>query len=279
MLSMNGGTGRTSLAANLVSLLRMEGRRCLALDLDPQNLLAMHFGAGQGGRPGLSQLGLGSDPWDLAAHLNHAEATLGCVPFGWCSDVELRTLESRLFHDERWLSHQLSDLGPVSDFVVLDTPPGRTTWTRQALSSSDLALVVLRADAASYGTLPAIELFLRENGVDLERVYFVVNQFDSRKTLSRDMLAALKNVRGERLLPFTIPHDEQVREAFAERSTLAARNLSSRVVDTLRQLGAWIISRLASEPERPRPEQAASQDRPRRTEISRAAVGDVVVRP
>lgn len=280
LLSMNGGTGRTSLVANLVSLLRMEGRRCLALDLDPQNLLGLHFGARQGMRAGLSQIGLGQDPWDLAAHLNHAEVTLGCVPFGFCSDGELMKLETKLSKEGRWLSRQLSEVGPASDLAVLDTPPGRTIWARQALASADLALVVLRADAASYATLPTVEMFLRETGMNADRVHFIVNQFDSRKSLSRDMLAALKGVRGDRLLPFTIPYDEQIRESFAERSTLPARNVSSRVLDILRELATWITGRLASDLERTTPELATAHEVPRRPEITRAgASAGAAVRP
>lgn len=42
--SPTGGTGRTTLAANVARELSRAGARVIALDLDPQNALGFHFG-------------------------------------------------------------------------------------------------------------------------------------------------------------------------------------------------------------------------------------------
>ena len=43
VVSAKGGVGKTTLAANLASVIAARGRRVLALDLDPQNALRLHF--------------------------------------------------------------------------------------------------------------------------------------------------------------------------------------------------------------------------------------------
>jgi hypothetical protein len=44
LISLHGGSGRTTLAANLVASLGQNGRMAVGVDLDPQNSLGLHFG-------------------------------------------------------------------------------------------------------------------------------------------------------------------------------------------------------------------------------------------
>ncbi len=44
VVAAKGGVGKTTLAANLASVVAASGRRVLAVDLDPQHALRLHFG-------------------------------------------------------------------------------------------------------------------------------------------------------------------------------------------------------------------------------------------
>ena len=63
VVSAKGGVGKTTLAANLASVLATSGRRVIALDLDPQNALRLHFGVPLDSIDGLSRATLSGDAW------------------------------------------------------------------------------------------------------------------------------------------------------------------------------------------------------------------------
>jgi CO dehydrogenase nickel-insertion accessory protein CooC1 len=63
VVSAKGGVGKTTLAANLASVLAARGRRVIALDLDPQNALRLHFGIPLDSIDGLARATLAGDPW------------------------------------------------------------------------------------------------------------------------------------------------------------------------------------------------------------------------
>jgi len=63
VVSAKGGVGKTTLAANLASVLATSGRRVIALDLDPQNALRLHFGVPLDSIDGLSRASLSGDAW------------------------------------------------------------------------------------------------------------------------------------------------------------------------------------------------------------------------
>src|ERR1700754_2483856 len=88
--SPQGGTGRTTLTAQLTALLSAAGKRCLAIDLDPQNMLGLMLGGnpsawinGQsGGRSALSVLNFELAASALANSLRDGRALVPHVPFG-----------------------------------------------------------------------------------------------------------------------------------------------------------------------------------------------------
>lgn len=54
IVSPVGGAGRTTLTAELASLMSARGHRTLAVECDPRNVLAMHFGLREPARAGLA---------------------------------------------------------------------------------------------------------------------------------------------------------------------------------------------------------------------------------
>lgn len=244
LVSIKGGTGRTTLAANLAGILTHANYRCMAFDLDPQNALGFHFGMKHGERLGISQPGITVQ--DVADHLQRIEAEVPYLPFGLCTNQELLEAERWLERDPTWLEGKLKEFAePHCDFAVLDTPAGRSVWVQQALAVSDLAIVVAVPDAASYATVPAMEAFLRaytRKDASFRGAYYLINQMDSRRMLSRDVVSAYRGIGSNRTLPFTIQHDEHVRESLANQQSVFHDATGSQVIAGLTELASWISS-------------------------------------
>ena len=245
IMSLKGGAGRTTVAANLGRLLA-ERARTVVVDLDPQNTLGLAFGMSLGETRGVSDLEMGHAA--LSIYLRNRSAEIPFIPFGRTSIAHVVDLEETLRHDKTWLERRLRALAPNGyDFAVLDTPRHASPFQTQAVGLASALVVVLEACALSYATLPALEALTAEaqKRPGLRGVFYVLNRFDERRPLSRDIRDALANIVGDALIPQALPEDEHVREAIASRTTCvraaphapfsaALREVASHMLEVLR---------------------------------------------
>lgn len=244
LVSLRGGSGRSTLAASLAASLAQQGRRAIAVDADPQNALALHFGVEPGETAGLSQKGFIAR--DASSWLVRFRGGAACLPFGRLGPQESMSLEFAVALEQDWLRSRLDELLPTEvEFTVIDTPAAPSPWVEQALSIADAVLVVLRPDAASYATLPAVEDLLDASlpgGLVRSRARFLINDFDERRELDRDVVAALRGYLVERALPFCVHADDIVAEALARRRLITVEGGASQVLADVRVLGEWVES-------------------------------------
>ena len=66
--SPKGGVGKTTLAANVASGLSRAGQKVIALDLDPQNTLRLHFGVALGDKRGFTNGLIQQSDWRASLH-------------------------------------------------------------------------------------------------------------------------------------------------------------------------------------------------------------------
>ncbi|MNO80839.1 Septum site-determining protein MinD [compost metagenome] len=214
VISAKGGVGKSTLASALTTALRLEGGRTLAIDLDPQNALQYHLGA-EPDVAGMAYASLKGEDWKSLLLAGSAGSLL--LPYGSVTEDERRTLERYLENDRYWLAGQLASMDlSENDVVILDTPPGRTSYLTQALMVADQVLVVATADAACFVTLDQMERLLEERGArgQAPLCNYVINQFDSDRLFCRDMHEVLKRRLGSRLLG-VVALDHAIGEALA----------------------------------------------------------------
>ena len=246
VVSVSGGSGRTTVAANLAHSLAVTGRRMLAMDLDPQNQLALHFGVDPDTR-----IGMGHANVSVRDVTSFVERQMGAavLPFGTLAEATLAEMESRLQEDDNWLRLRLEAFAPSdAEFVLLDVPAGRGPWMRQALAVADQVVVVLSPTPAAYASVPATELLLAEalGPKAAASAVYLVNGFDGRSVLQRDLVAGLRAALGERVLPMTIQRDESVPEALMQRRSILQHASDSQVTADYNQLGEWLLGRWAA---------------------------------
>ncbi|MFO0745331.1 MAG: cellulose biosynthesis protein BcsQ [Myxococcota bacterium] len=245
VISLKGGTGRTTIAANLGAMLA-ERLRTVLVDLDAQNALGLAFGMPVGEAIGLSAPDVNHTA--LASLLRSHQAQVPYIPFGRQDPTSVALVEQQLRTDPQWLERRLKQLAPTGyDIAVIDTPARQSPWLTQALAIASVVMVVLEACPLSYALLPEMESLV--NGLEKKpgyrKTFYVLNRVDGRRALSRDVRAALSNVAGELMIEAALPDDEHVREAIANRTTCVRwaphaqfsaglREVATRVLEAIR---------------------------------------------
>ncbi len=237
LLSVQGGCGRTTLCANLAQALSQSGRRALAIDLDPQNGLPVHFGVELDEQTGVFQPSLTRQA--AAEWLSRFRSGPAVLPFGRLTAALQTSLEATLARDGIWLSRRLQSLLPDDvEFVLLDLPAATHPLFRAAIAVADTLIAVIAPEPAAYATLPQMEALLDEC-VPVEgrrAARYLLNRFDARRAFDRDFFASLKGMMGPRALTFAVHADPAVPEALARRRMVVQEAADSQVVASLGSL-------------------------------------------
>ena len=136
--------GKTTTSCNLAAGIAEEGRRVLAIDLDPQAHLSLHVGV-DGETVGTTVYDLLVDPEaDIEDALVQVREKLWIIP----ASVDLAAAESELASlPERndLLRRRLEPLLDRFDYIILDCPPSLGLLTLNALAAVDEVVVPMQA--------------------------------------------------------------------------------------------------------------------------------------
>jgi cellulose synthase operon protein YhjQ len=246
-ISPKGGVGKTTLTANVAANLASEGRRVVALDLDPQGSLGLHFGQNLHSVDGF---GGGTEPGDPGAWRRSLVTThqgVLLLPRGRSGLDRALTLSAAWAARPELLAGPLSEiLTDPATFVVADLPPGPSIELAIIAPYGDLFVTVLLSDAASAAQVPAIESGIAYGrGIAPDRVRFVLNQVDNRLRLGRAVSQAAVRHLGPRLLGL-IYRDEAVAEAFAAQRPVRDYAPRSKAAQDFASVTAAILGHLSA---------------------------------
>jgi cellulose synthase operon protein YhjQ len=252
--SPKGGVGKTTLTANLADALRRRGGRVLAMDLDPQNALRLHFGVPLADHAGFGPELARGGSW--RGHIRQTPAGVSLLPHGTVGMAEALTLANALERMPERLTGPLRELlADPSLIVVADLPPGPSRALDLIAPLSDMVMIVLLADAYGAALLPEIDTgrFLGLGGLhgpQPGRLRLVLNQVDYGSRLSRTVAEALARHLGPRLLG-AITREDSVAEALAaQQLVLEAAPACCAGLD-LRELGQAVAAALPLPAEAP----------------------------
>jgi cellulose synthase operon protein YhjQ len=261
--SPKGGVGKTTLAANTAHEFARLGRRVVALDLDAQNALGMHFGADPYERAGfITSLKEHAEPrraWQ--AHLQETPSGISLLSHGHATFAQTFAINADLISDPDLLIAPLRDILQDPEVVIIvDTPPGPGVASSVIAAIVDYMVVVLLSDAASIVQLPKIDgrgMYRAASGTPfpIDRIGFVVNQIDMRSRLSRAAAEAAERHLGSRLLG-RVYRDEHVPEALARQSSVADYAPASKAAQDMTAIALKIVEAVAPE-QVPTPDEGA----------------------
>lgn len=249
VLSPKGGVGKTAFAANLAASLSERVGSVLALDLDPQNTLRLHFGIDPSDEGGFARNVLKGVPWQEAMVRNRYGVDV--LPFG---ELALLTDDTDVWYasgSHEWIDGIFSD-PVVSGYAsaIIDTPPGPTPILRKMMAVSDLVFIVLLPEAASFACIPAMKRRLQDQDsqpIRGHQPYYVLNQMDARRRLHRDVRAVMGQLLGDSLMDFYIHSDASVGEALAQQQPVLRYAPQAQSAKDFRRLAQWLGEQVVGE--------------------------------
>jgi len=206
-----GGTGKTTTAAALAQAAAADGRRVLAVDLDPQSNLTSAL-AGQPAEHSSYDLFTGQPARDL---IQTTPQGVDLIPGS--ADLAALTLEKG---GARKLQEALKGIRADYDFIIIDTPPTAGTLQYNALQAADRLLIPLQADSYNINSLRQITDTARQiqgSNPALTIGGVIITKYDSRPTINRQLRQMLEGAA----LALNIPYLGEVRKSVAIKEAAA----------------------------------------------------------
>ena len=188
VLSLKGGTGKTTTVRTLADVLRRVGLSVLAVDLDPQGNLSDYFDVPPDAAPTVADV-LGGDA--KASEAVH-DGIIPATPI--LAEIE-RTMSGKMGR-ELVLRKSLKGPRQSYDVILIDCPPALGLLTVNGLVAADHALVSAEAQYFALqgvqGALDVVEQAKEYYNPDLELVGVLMNIADMCTVHSREAYESLK---------------------------------------------------------------------------------------
>ena len=206
--NQKGGVGKTTTTHNLgVQLARNAKKRVLLLDLDAQGNLSDACGLEpQTLERTVFDVLAGSAP--IAKAKSTLEEGLDILP----ANIRLAGRMGR----ENLLKKALTSVAGEYDYVLIDCPPSLGLLTVNALNAANGLLVPVQVEYYALAGLALIRQtaeLVRDLNPDLAILGLVLTFFDARKTLNKDVAAALADEWGDALFSTRIRDNVSLAEA------------------------------------------------------------------
>jgi chromosome partitioning protein len=220
VLSLKGGTGKTTTVRTLADVFRRIGLDVLCVDLDPQGNLSDYFDVPADATPTIADVLSGAAKAKAASH----DGIIPSTPI--LAEVE-RGLSGKMGR-ELVLRKALKDARKQHDIVLIDCPPALGLLTINGLVAADHALI---SSEAQYFALQGVNGVLEALGQakefyndDLEFLGVVLNIADMRTVHSREAYENLREHFGEKVFDTVI----RASIAYAESAESGRSILDSR---------------------------------------------------
>ena len=210
-----GGTGKTTTAAALAQAAHLDGKKVLAVDLDPQSNLSYAL-AGKTGTPGSYELITDKDAPDPQTTAQGIDLYAG----SW----DLSTITTGKGSARR-LQTAIQPLKDKYDLIIIDTPPTAGEMLYNALQTSTALIIPLTADI--YG-LQALEQILdtarqiRQSNPELSVAGYIFTQYNPRAVLTKHMTEVFRGTAASAGVEYlgSVRQGIAIREAAALQQSL-----------------------------------------------------------
>lgn len=223
IVNNKGGVGKTTTAVHLASALAAEGKTVLAVDLDGQANLLMHFFSNKI----VSEQRARQNGKALPVMTHESGVTV--LPLSFWSASQEQYADTIRKHAEGY------------DFVVIDCPPSLETRTGAALDAADKVLIPTEAEHFSVKGIQQLLTVMESRDIRIAGI--LVTKYDKKSVAHVHLLGHLAELYPQYLLPDAVIQSNVFRSASAMGKTAFEWNgkRKSAALDAYHALATEII--------------------------------------
>ena len=216
VINQKGGVGKSTSVINLSACLGENKKKILVIDFDPQGNSTSGYG--------IEKEDLENDVYDVILHGYPIEDAIveTCEPnvFIVPATIQLATAEMELVsleQREMFLKRAITSIRDEFDYVFIDCPPSLGLLTINALIAADSLIIPIQCEYyALEGVaklLESMEMVKRHKNPDLEIFGVLMTMYDSRTTLSKQVVDEVRKFFGKTMFKTIIPRNVKLSEA------------------------------------------------------------------